>query len=56
VTTAPLQLEAAAGSIPSGHVEPAHDEHAAANGSFPAAEHAEHGHSAAVETAEKVNV
>jgi sec-independent protein translocase protein TatA len=55
-TTAPLQLEAAAGSIPNGHPEPAHGEHAAASGSVPAAGHAEPGYSAPAETVEKVNV
>jgi TatA/E family protein of Tat protein translocase len=54
-TTAPLQLEAATGSIPIGHVEPAHGDPAATT-SAPATGHAEPGHPATAETAEKVNV
>jgi sec-independent protein translocase protein TatA len=55
-TTAPLQIEAAAGSIANGHLEPAHGEHAQETASIPAAGHAEPGHSAPAETTEKVNV
>jgi sec-independent protein translocase protein TatA len=55
-STAPLQLEAAAGSIPNGHTEPAHGEPAGTTASIPAAGHAESGHSVTAETAEKVNV
>ena len=55
-SAAPLQLEAAAGSIPNGHTEAAHDEHAAVTNSIATAGHAEPGHSAEAERAEKVNV
>ena len=55
-TTAPLQVEAAAGSIPNGHAEPAHGDHAANTPSVPASGQAEHGHSATAEAPEKVNV
>jgi sec-independent protein translocase protein TatA len=56
VSTAPLQLEAATGSIPNGQPEPAHDDHATASVAIAEIGHAEQGHSATAETPEKVNV